>query len=211
MLMTNFKESSIYRNSALRGCHSYVLPHILRLCAGLKPNSRVLDIGCGNGSLTREFAKMGNKVTGVDLSRVGIEIARNSCQEGRFEVVAADNRILDELDEAPFDLVYSVEVIEHLYDPRSFLEGCFLATKSEGIFLCSTPYHGYIKNLAISLTNGWDGHADPLDDGGHIKFYSEKTLKTSVEEAGFVRPKIVGAGRIPLLWKSMILTATKPV
>jgi 2-polyprenyl-6-hydroxyphenyl methylase/3-demethylubiquinone-9 3-methyltransferase len=154
---------------------------------------------------------MGHRVTGVDLSLAGIDIARTSCPEGRFEVLPADENILGNLGEAPFDLVYSVEVIEHLYDPRMFLEGCFLATKSGGMFLCSTPYHGYIKNLAISLTNGWDRHADPRDHGGHIKFYSERTLKKSVEEVGFVRPKIVGSGRIPLLWKSMIVIATKPV
>jgi SAM-dependent methyltransferase len=208
--MANFKESSIYRDSGLRGCHSYVLPGIQRLCAGLNPKSRVLDMGCGNGSLAREFAKMGHRVTGVDLSRGGIDIARTSCPEGRFEVLGADKNILDNLGETPFDLVYSVEVIEHLYDPIGFLEGCFSATAPGGMFLCSTPYHGYIKNLAISLANGWDRHADPLDEGGHIRFYSEKTLKKSVLKAGFVRPRIAGSGRVPLLWKSMILTATKP-
>jgi len=208
--MTEFRESSNYRNAELRGCHQYVLPEIKRLTADLKPHSRILDAGCGNGSLTREFARMGHTVTGIDLSRNGIEIARAQCPEGRFEVLAADRHMLEHLNEPPFDLVYSVEVIEHLYDPISFLEGCFLATRPGGMFLCSTPYHGYLKNLAISLTNGWDRHADPLDQGGHIKFFSEKTLTRALRMAGFVKPGFVRSGRTPLLGKSMIAAATRP-
>jgi 2-polyprenyl-3-methyl-5-hydroxy-6-metoxy-1,4-benzoquinol methylase len=207
--MTEFKQSSFYRDSALRGCHAYVLPEIQRLCAGLAPGSRVLDVGCGNGSLAREFARMGHRVTGVDMSEGGIEIARRNCPEGRFELLTADREVLANLGEEPFDLVMSVEVIEHLYDPKAFLEGCYLATTSGGMFLCSTPYHGYVKNLAISLKDGWDRHADPLDDGGHIKFFSEKTLRKAVLNAGFQRPEFFFAGRLPLLWKSMILTARK--
>ena len=209
--MTDFLESSNYKDAALRGCHRYVLPQIKRLCSGLKPHSRVLDLGCGNGSLTREFACMGHKVTGVDLSRAGIAIAREHCPEGRFEVLSADEHVLQNLGEAPFDLVYSVEVIEHLYDPKGFLAGCLTATRPGGMFLCSTPYHGYIKNLAIAMADGWDRHADPLDDGGHIKFFSEKTLKKAVLDAGYVSPDFVRSGRLPLLWKSLIVTATKPV
>ncbi len=209
--MEVFKESSVYRDSSLRGCHVYVLPVIQRLCAGLQRHARVLDVGCGNGSLALEFAKMGHRVTGVDLSPGGIAIARTSCPEGRFEVLAADENLIDGLGEAPFDLVYGIEVIEHLYDPKSFLRGCFAATRPGGMFLCSTPYHGYLKNLSISLANHWDRHADPLDDGGHIKFFSKRTLTRSVEDAGFVQSQIVGSGRVPLLWKSMILTALKPL
>jgi 2-polyprenyl-3-methyl-5-hydroxy-6-metoxy-1,4-benzoquinol methylase len=188
-----------------------VLPDLKRLCAGLEPGSRVLDVGCGNGSLAQEFGRLGYCVTGVDLSRRGAEIARKSWPEGRFEVLGADRELLSNLGERPFDLVYSIEVIEHLYDPVSFLEGCFLALKPGGMFLCSTPYHGYVKNLAISVMNGWDQHANPLNDGGHIRFYSRRTLTQAVLQAGFVAPQILGSGRYPLLWKSMILTARRPL
>jgi 2-polyprenyl-3-methyl-5-hydroxy-6-metoxy-1,4-benzoquinol methylase len=208
---TAFKESSVYTHPHLRGCHGYLLPDIQRLCAALPPGSRVLDVGCGNGSLAREFSQQGYLVTGVDLSRGGIELARRSLPEGRFEVLGADKGLLANLGERPFDMVYSVEVIEHLYDPMSFLEGCLLALRPGGLFLCSTPYHGYLKNLAISVVNGWNKHANPRHEGGHIRFYSKKTLVQSVLDAGFVGPAVVGSGRTPWLWKSMILTATRPL
>jgi ubiquinone biosynthesis O-methyltransferase len=208
--MTAFKESSIYTHAGLRGCHAYVLPDIQRLCAKLKPGSRVLDVGCGNGALAKEFTKMGHKVTGIDMAEKGIHIARESCPGGRFEVLPADENLIANLHEDQFDLVYSIEVIEHIYDPKTFLEGCYQAVRPGGMFLCSTPYHGYLKNLAISVAGGWDFHANPLNDGGHIRFYSHKTMRTAVTDAGFEKTSIVGSGRLPLLWRSMILTATKP-
>jgi len=209
--MEIFNESSKYRDSKLRGCHQYVLPDMLKLCEGLKPHSRVLDVGCGNGSLSREFTSRGHHVTGLDLSVAGIEFARANCPGGRFELLAADKNILQNLNETPFDLVYSVEVIEHLYDPKDFLQGCWLATRAGGMFLCSTPYHGYLKNLAISLGDGWDRHADPLDDGGHIKFFSKKTLQKALLDVGFADFHFMYSGRLPLLSKSMIVRATKPL
>jgi 2-polyprenyl-6-hydroxyphenyl methylase/3-demethylubiquinone-9 3-methyltransferase len=205
-----FLVSSRYTSPGLRGAHSYLLPGILKLCDKLPPNSRILDIGCGNGSLTLEFARRGHKVVGVDLSEDGIRIARGCCPEGRFEVLAADRNILHYLHEEPFDLVYSAEVIEHLYDPRSFMTGCIASTRPQGHFICTTPYHGYLKNLSLSVANAWDKHANPLFDGGHIKLFSRKTMTTLLLETGFRNIEFHGAGRLPYLWKSMIVECTRP-
>jgi 2-polyprenyl-3-methyl-5-hydroxy-6-metoxy-1,4-benzoquinol methylase len=206
----NFLESSRYSSSGLRGAHGYLLPSILSLCHDLPPHSRILDVGCGNGSVAREFVSRGQSVVGIDLAEAGIQIARESCSEGRFEVLAADRNVLKNLGEEPFDLVYSAEVVEHLYDPRSFIAGCFAATRPQGRFICTTPYHGYWKNMAISVTNGWDKHADPLFDGGHIKLFSRKTLSALIVEAGFRDLQFRGAGRYPYLWKSMVIACTRP-
>jgi 2-polyprenyl-3-methyl-5-hydroxy-6-metoxy-1,4-benzoquinol methylase len=62
---------------------------------------------------------------GIDLSRQGIEIARNAHPQGRFEVLPADEKMLDNLGEPPFDIVVSIEVVEHLYSPREYAQGCF--------------------------------------------------------------------------------------
>jgi 2-polyprenyl-3-methyl-5-hydroxy-6-metoxy-1,4-benzoquinol methylase len=205
----SFLESSRYTKPGLRAAHSYLLPSILRLTSGLSPHSRILDIGCGNGSLAREFTQLGHCVVGIDLAESGVRIARQSCPSARFEILAADENVLTNLGEEPFDLVYSAEVIEHLYNPRSFMAGCYSATKLKGRFLCTTPYHGYAKNLTISLVNGWDKHANPLFDGGHIKLFSKKTLSTLMLEAGFRDMHFYGSGRYPYLWKSMVMYGTK--
>jgi cyclopropane fatty-acyl-phospholipid synthase-like methyltransferase len=205
-----FLESSVYTTPGLRGCHSYILPRVFSLYPNLGPQTRVLDVGCGNGSVATEFAKRGCSVVGIDLAESGIRVARESCPKGKFEALPADVDVLENLGERPFDLVYSLEVIEHLYDPRSFLAGCFAATRSGGRFICSTPYHGYLKNLMISAVDGWDKHADPLFDGGHIKLFSRNTFSTLIEEAGFRNLEFRGAGRYPYLWKSMVISGTRP-
>lgn len=205
-----FLESSHYVKPGLRDCHHYILPALAAFVDTLPPRSRILDVGCGNGSLATEFAKRGHCVIGIDLAEAGIRIAKQCCPAGRFELLGADRNILDRLHEEPFDLVYSAEVIEHLYDPRSFVAGCFAATRPAGRFLCTTPYHGYFKNLAISVADGWDKHADPLFDGGHIKLFSRDTLATLLQETGFRQIEFHGLGRFPYLWKSMLLAGIRP-
>ena len=132
--------------------HARFMPHVLQLSHEIEPRVRVLDVGCGNGFACGEFIKYGCRVVGIDLSRQGIEIARKAYPQGRFEVLPADDKLLDNLDEAPFDIVVSSEVVEHLYSPREYAQGCFRALRPGGRFICTTPYHGYLKNLALSVT-----------------------------------------------------------
>jgi len=60
------------------------------------------------------------------------------------------------------------------------------------------------------LTNKWDAHLNPFWDGGHIKFWSRNTLSQLLNETGFGIVRFIGAGRLPFLWKSMIVVAQKP-
>jgi len=50
----------------------------------------------------------------------------------------------------------------------------------------------------------------PPWDGGHIKLWSRKTLSQLLSETGFRVVRFIGAGRMPFLWKSMIMIAGKP-
>jgi len=180
------------------------------LSGRLGPQVRVLDVGCGNGFTAGLFLARGCRVVGIDLSEKGIEIARKTYPEGRFEVLPADAHILKNLGEEAFTIVLSTEVIEHLYDPRGFAGGCFAAVKPGGRFVCTTPYHGYLKNLAVSVFGKWDSHANPLWDGGHIKLWSRQTLTRLLVETGFTNIQFRGAGRLPWLWMTMVMSGDKP-
>lgn len=202
---------SVYTGEGLGGVHAYVLPALFDCFPNLSPQTRVLDVGCGNGAVAAQVAKrFGCQITGIDMSESGVRIARQNCPSGRFEVFPANDHLLDNLHEEPFDVVYSLEVIEHLYDVRSFVAGCFAATRSGGQFLCSTPYHGYAKNLMIALLDGWDKHHSSGWAGQHIQFFSRKTLSGLLESVGFRDIQFCGAGRAPYLWKSMLISAVKP-
>jgi SAM-dependent methyltransferase len=188
----------------------HLLPAILEMTGTIPTGTRILDVGCGNGWLAGALSDRGYEVIGIDMSDSGIRIARRSHPGVRFEVLPANDGILDALQVAPFDIIVSTEVVEHLYAPRSYASACFAALRSGGRFVCSTPYHGYLKNLALALANRWDSHADPLWDGGHIKLWSRRTLSALLSEAGFVNLRFCGAGRCPWLWMTMVLGGDKP-
>ena len=82
-------------------------------------------------------------------------------------------------------------------------------SKKNGHLILTTPYHGYLKNLAISLLNGWDRHFMAHRDGGHIKFWSTKTLNKLLQSYGFSDLKNIGVGRVPYLRKGFITVAKK--
>ena len=109
-----------------------------------------------------------------------------------------------------FPAVISLEVVEHLYFPRKFAATLFSLVEEGGIAIVSTPYHGYWKNLALAVSGRMDSHFTALWDHGHIKFWSIATLRTLLEEAGFVDIRFERVGRIPVLAKSMIAIARRP-
>ena len=190
--------------------HRRFMPPLLALCGEVGHGTRVLDVGCGNGFTAGQFLARGCQVVGVDLSESGIGVARETYPTGRFELMPADSDLLKNLGCEPFDVVVSTEVVEHLYAPRPYARGCFDALRPGGRFICSTPYHGYVKNLTLSVLNKWDSHASPLWDGGHIKLWSRRTLTALLQEAGFVNLQFRGVGRAPGLWMTMLMAGERP-
>ena len=190
----------------------YLRPAVEPLLPPLSPGTRVLDLGCGNGEWVGWFATQGCVGVGVDPSASGIAIARKHVQaehpSTRFETLLATPSVLQTLGEQPFDLVVSFEVVEHVYSAHEWAETCRAALRPGGRLICSTPYHGYLKNLTLALAGKWDHHHQPLKDGGHVKFWARDTLTQLLTEHGFDDITFRGAGRTPYLWKSMILSAT---
>ena len=191
--------------------HGYILPAIEKIIAGFQSHEpiRILDLGCGNGFVTARLAELGYSITGVDASPDGLEIARSAYPNIQFELCSIYDDALAEIVAEPVDCIISLEVVEHLYYPRKLFEKSFALLKSGGQLIVSTPYHGYLKNLSISILNGWDNHFGVDIDGGHIKFFSKNTLYKMAFSAGFENSQLRGVGRFPYLWKSMIMISQK--
>jgi len=169
---------------------------------------KILDVGCGNGSLSYTLHKNGYDVIGIDSSESGIINSRKILPNNKFYCASIyDSPEL--VEESEFDAVVATEVVEHLFYPRELPRFIDKKLKPGGHCLLTTPYHGYLKNLTLSIANKWDFHHSPLWDGGHIKFWSRKSLSQLLEETGFECVKFVGCGRAPYLWKSMLLLAQK--
>lgn len=186
----------------------YIYP-VLRNMLRYDKRKRILDLGCGNGVIANFLISEGFDVIGIDASHTGVEIA-NRKNPGRFFLHnVSESELPAEVRDQPFDIVISTEVIEHLYAPRAFMQLVKQAVQAKGgDVIISTPYHGYLKNLGLALLNKMDGHYTALWDGGHIKFWSRQTLTTLLEEFGFQVTDFRGAGRLPYMWKSMLMRAS---
>lgn len=170
---------------------------------------KVLDLGCGNGAFTALLGKNGFAMTGLDHSATGVEIASRAHPGTTFRQQDLIKPIPNEL-QGQFDAVIAIEVIEHLLLPRKLIENALLALKPEGLLIVSVPYHGYVKNLALALTNKFDDHWHPLRDFGHIKFFSKKTLTGLFMEYGLMGLHFETVGRISPFARSMLLSGKKP-
>ena len=199
-----------YQGSTLNHSHSYLLPTLMQTLTsfGLNKSKRIFDLGCGNGSVANELASLGFNVIGVDPSGDGIKQAQMSYPALKLELGSTDDRLHDTY--GSFPVVYSLEVVEHVYSPRRYAAAIHDLVEPGGIAVISTPYHGYAKNLAIALSGKMDAHFTALWDHGHIKFWSRNTLAALLREAGFVDIHFKRVGRIPPLAKSMIAVATRP-
>jgi len=196
-----------WKTSDPTNAHSYITKPVLCSLPG-GSNLKIADLGCGNGYLARILDEMGHRVSALDSSKDGISIAKESYPSIDFRCLSLYNDLVPHIG-SDFDVVISSEVIEHLYDPRTFLHNASAILKNGGTLILTTPYHGYLKNLALAVTGKMDNHFTVGWDCGHIKFFSVKTLTEMVVEQGFRNVRFKFAGRVPFLWKSMVLCAEK--
>jgi 2-polyprenyl-3-methyl-5-hydroxy-6-metoxy-1,4-benzoquinol methylase len=190
---------------------SYLVPTVKRFIDLLPSRSRIVDLGCGNASMLRSVMRADLLAWGIDASPSGIHVAVETMPEASFYTADIAGTLPEELELCSFDAVLSTETIEHVTKPRAVVRNAFDLLRPGGAFLVSTPYNGYLKNILLSLTNSMDTHFTALWDGGHIKFWSRKTLTALLIEAGFEQITFEGVGRVPFIWKSMIIIARRPL
>ena len=203
-----------WRHEPTTQSHRYIVPHILSMlrASAVPLNARILDAGCGGGGLVHALYMHGyHSLWGIDASESGIQLAQSHFPRiaeryCRHNVYTANLPI--QLPSA-YDVIISMEVIEHLYSPTQYIQNIYSWLNDKGYLLITTPYHGYLKNVAIAVAHQYDRHCNPLHEGGHIKFFSYKTLTALLLREGFAIEQFQGCGRMPFLWKSMILLARK--
>ncbi len=187
-----------------------LMRRLLDLIAEDKKVKKICELGCGNGYFSSALERQGYEVWGVDASKSGIEQANlHYGDRVRFDCLEVGALLASDRHAHEFDLVAAVEVVEHLYRPAELVQCAHRLLRKEGVFVLTTPYHGYLKNLAIALTGKHDRHFNPLWDGGHIKFFSPKTLSVLLAENRFSEIRFSFSGRVPGFWKSMICQARK--
>ncbi len=171
------------------------LQALLGACGPLR-DRRVLEVGCGKGRFARIFAEEGAKVTGIDPSAALLEHARKILGADFIQTSATSLPFPNET----FDLVYAVEVIEHLPFLKKSIQEMFRVLKPGGILILldrnrfSINQHRFlVPNLWIKrwheLKNHWIYPNNfPFREQWFTKLQIEKLLRPHSRSVESTRP-----------------------
>ncbi len=152
--------------------YGYILEFLHQACMDDFANKKILDVGCGVGTIALYLAKKGAVVTGVDISKRAIEIAetaRKSLSQKKVTFIHGEVK----RGKPSYDVVTTFEVIEHIKDPNGFLQKIHLNLKPGGLLILSTPSkenHLY----KIGFYKGFDLEV------GHLRRYTQTSLRQSL-------------------------------
>jgi 2-polyprenyl-6-hydroxyphenyl methylase/3-demethylubiquinone-9 3-methyltransferase len=110
----------------------------------------LLDIGCGGGLIAEPMRRMGFQVTAVDASSENIGTARAHAEQSGLDIAyrAATVEQLEAEGAGPFDVVLTMEVIEHVADPEAFIRSCSRLVEPGGMMIVAT-LNRTLKSLAL--------------------------------------------------------------
>lgn len=165
----------------------------------LPANAKILDVGCGNGVISRHLGKFGFNVTGIDVSEKTIEKANalNTLSNVKFITKSAEELMANGQE---YDAVICSEVLEHLDHPESLLKVLNGILSSHGKLIITVPNgngpreslvtkpilklrnkNNWIWKLVVAVKKslGYNGTttqsaADNLD---HVQFFSKKDIQ----------------------------------
>ena len=149
----------------------------------LKPleGKTALDVGCGAGLLAEPLARLGAKVTAVDAAPELIDAARAHAVGQGVDIDYRATAV--EQIEGQFDLVTSMEVIEHVADPAAFLKALAARLAPDGLLILSTPNKTALSKL---LMVGAAEALGAVPKGTHDfdKFIAPDRMKQLLADAG---------------------------
>lgn len=147
-------------------------------------SKRVLEIGCGPGSITKILAEQGDcQVTGLELDPEAIKKVIPYC----VQVMQADlnssewPRLLAGAER--FDVVVAADVLEHLYDPWKCLQRMVPFINDNGYLVISLPHVGHAAVMSCLLNGDFEYREWGLLDRTHIRFFGLKNIEALFAQA----------------------------
>ena len=176
------------------------LDEIIATFERYRKNNRLLDVGCGAGSLLEAAGRNKWAAFGVEVSQSASE---HILSRG-FEVFCGELENANYPDEH-FDVVIASEVLEHVPDPRAMLEGIARVLRPGGLLWATTPHGRGISARILGLD--WSIVSPPE----HLQLFSVVGIKGLLSGAGFRRVEVVTHGTNPFeILHSMRGRATGP-
>ena len=129
---------------------------------------RVLEVGCGIGSIINELNRQGCKVVGIDISNSAIEYGQKKYADIELKVGTADKL---EFADKSFDIVLSFDVFEHLNDLDEHLKDVTRVLADGGYYLLQTPnkYFNSVYETLKTRSLRWKKYHPSLHTAGQLK------------------------------------------
>ena len=106
-------------NGAFKALHSYNLIRLKYIIENVNKNSlkklEILDVGCGGGILCEPLCRLGANVTGIDLNKKAIMVAKNHSKQNKLKINYRNINI-NQIKNKSFDIITCMEVLEHVDD-----------------------------------------------------------------------------------------------
>lgn len=148
-----------------------------------RKTGKILDIGCGYGFFLEVAKEKGWEVYGCELSKDAVA----ECEKKGIKMHFGDIST-SPFDPGTYDVIVSIEVIEHLIDPNPYLKSSFDLLRSGGIFYVTTP------NFDSYLRYRLGPQYDVIDFPNHLGYYTKKTLRDVFERKGFKTDSVTATG-----------------
>lgn len=158
--------------------HWGIAPEEMRPLSG----RRAADVGCGAGLLAEPLARMGAAMTAVDAAPENIGVAQHHAEKQGLSIDYRQGGV-EALAGQSFDLVTSMEVIEHVADPAEFVAALVALVAPGGLLILSTPNRTPLSKLAmIGIAEGFG--LVPKGTHDWQRFLTPDELTAHVEAAG---------------------------
>jgi glycosyltransferase involved in cell wall biosynthesis len=137
-----------------------------------RPPCRVLDLGCGDGTLDQRLSALGHHVTGIDrVKHDGI-----GARVDQFVEADLEERLPDEIG-AEYDVVIAADVIGHVRDPARLLSEASARLRRGGAMLVSVPNFAHWYPRGRVLFGRFDYDRRGVLDRGHLRFFTRKSAE----------------------------------